>query len=109
MMALNSWSVPRSESEPVNCTAWTSATKKAPKAVVMKRMIFTRVTGTPVLRAALASPPAPKIQLPNCVRSRTQVATTVSPIHHKMAMSNEEPKRLNLVPNSVLAKSNPDT
>ena len=33
--------------------------------VVMNRPIFTRATGTPTLRAALASPPTPKIQLPD--------------------------------------------
>ena len=41
----------------------------------MNRPVLTRSTGTPELRAALASPPAAKIQLPTRVRSRTQVAS----------------------------------
>ena len=48
-------------------------------AVHMNRPIFTLATGTPTLRAALASPPAAKIQLPTRVRSSTQVATRSSP------------------------------
>ena len=36
--------------------------------VIMKSAIFVRATGTPMLRAATGSPPAPKIQLPNRVR-----------------------------------------
>ena len=44
-------------------------------------MIFTRATGTPMLRAAFGSPPTAKIQLPKRVLSSTQVATAVRPIH----------------------------
>ena len=44
-------------------------------------MIFTRATGTPMLRAAFGSPPTAKIQLPKRVLSSTQVATAVTPIH----------------------------
>ena len=41
----------------------------------MNSAIFTRVTGTPTLRAALASPPTPKIQLPKRVRVSVHVAS----------------------------------
>jgi hypothetical protein len=51
-------------------------------AVVMNRPIFTRGTGTPTFRAATASPPTPKIQLPRRVRAKTQVASAVIAIHH---------------------------
>ncbi len=47
----------------------------------MKRMIFVRDTGTPAFRAALESPPAAKIQLPNRVRVSSQVAPSVMTIH----------------------------
>ncbi len=43
----------------------------------MNSRIFTRCTGTPTLRAALASPPTAKIQFPKRVRARTQVASSV--------------------------------
>ena len=39
-------------------------------------MILVRATGTPTLRAALASPPLAKIQLPKRVRDSTQVKTS---------------------------------
>ena len=54
--------------------------------VSTNRVIFVRRTGTPALRAALASPPTAKIQFPNRVRVRTRVAITVMPIHHTTAM-----------------------
>ena len=41
------------------------------KAVDAKSVIFTRATGTPRLRAALAEPPTPTIQLPKRVLART--------------------------------------
>ena len=44
---------------------------------------LTRWTGTPTLRAALASPPTAKIQLPNRARASSHVATAVMPIHHR--------------------------
>ena len=50
----------------------------------MKSVIFTRATGTPTLRAAAASPPQAKIQLPKRVRSSTQVKTAVSASHHRI-------------------------
>ena len=49
---------------------WTAARIAAEKAVPANSMILTRATGTPRLRAALAEPPTPVIQLPNLVRPR---------------------------------------
>src|ERR1700716_1999669 len=63
-------------------------TRAAHIAVPMNSRIFVRLTGTPTLRAALASPPDAKIQFPNVVRVRTHVAMTVSPIHHRTEVSN---------------------
>ena len=54
----------------------------------MKRRIFTRSTGTPTLRAAIAEPPEPKIQLPKLVRWRMKVATNAKPSHQRMATLN---------------------
>ena len=54
----------------------------------MKRRIFTRSTGTPTLRAAIAEPPEPKIQLPKLVRWRMNVATSARPSHQTMATLN---------------------
>ena len=42
-------------------------------------MILVRATGTPTLRAALASPPLAKIQLPKRVRIRSQVQNSGEP------------------------------
>ena len=47
----------------------------------MNRMILTRWTGTPTLRADVSSPPVAKIQLPKRVLSKTQVARAVSATH----------------------------
>ena len=52
----------------------------------MNRRILTFWTGTPTLRAALASPPTAKIQLPNRVRESTQVASSVMPSHQRTLM-----------------------
>src|ERR671934_1722379 len=49
--------------------------------VVMKRATFVRSTGTPTLRAAVASPPTAKIQLPKRVRASTHAAISVIAIH----------------------------
>ena len=49
--------------------------------VIMNRPTFTRLTGTPTLRAATLSPPTPKIQLPTRVRLSTHVASAVMTIH----------------------------
>ena len=56
-------------------------TSAAHIAVVMNSAILTRATGTPTLRAAFASPPTAKIQLPARVRESTQVATAAMTIH----------------------------
>ena len=50
----------------------------------MKSAVFTRSTGTPELRAALASPPAAKIQLPARVRRRSQVAASAKRTNQTM-------------------------
>ena len=76
--------------------AWIRATVKAASAVTMKSAIFSFATGTPTLRAALASPPVPNIQLPMWVFNRTTVAMAAITIHQMMAMSNLAP------PNSIL-------
>ena len=44
---------------------WIAARIDAEKAVAAKSEILTRATGTPRLRAAVADPPTPAIQLPN--------------------------------------------
>src|SRR6266508_2152420 len=109
MIALNSWSVPRSESAPVNSTAWISATKKAANAVVTNRAIFTRRTGTPTLRAASTAPPVPKIQFPWRVRISTQVASTVRATHHRIETLKVLPKTANFAPKMWRKRSNPGT
>ena len=64
MIASNSFSRPRVVSaEPASMT-WMVASSVAAQAVQMKRLIFTRPTGTPTLRATSWSPPVAKIQLP---------------------------------------------
>jgi hypothetical protein len=71
MMAWNSKSVPLSTSADPASRTWITARSVAATAVAMKSTIFTRLTGTPTLRAATGSPPVPKIQFPNVVRSKT--------------------------------------
>ena len=57
MIASNSfWKPRRASVEPASSTVRT-ATSAAAQAVSMKRLVLTRSTGTPELRAALASPP----------------------------------------------------
>ena len=65
-----------------------TARSAAEAAVPMNRRIFTRSTGTPTLRAAIADPPEPKIQLPKLVRWRMKVATSARPSHQRIEMSN---------------------
>ena len=43
-------------------------------------------TGTPVLRAAFASPPTAKIQFPNVVRLSIQAPRTVTAMNHSTAV-----------------------
>ena len=49
---------------------WIVARIEAENAVSAKSEILTRATGTPRLRAAVAEPPTPAIQLPKRVRPR---------------------------------------
>jgi hypothetical protein len=51
--------------------------------VIMNMSTLTWVTGTPTLRAALASPPTPKIQFPTRVRASVHVPRIVMAIHHR--------------------------
>ncbi len=61
-------------------------TRPAAIAVPRNNTILVRLTGTPTLRAALASPPAAKIQLPKVVRASTHAAITVTPMNHRTAV-----------------------
>src|ERR1700710_381202 len=82
----NSFWVPRKVSaDPVSRTGIT-ANRVAAQAVPTNRRILTRATGTPTLRAACASPPTAKIQLPNSVFTRIHVAAAVNPIHQTTDM-----------------------
>ena len=49
-------------------------TNQAPAPTPMNRAILVKVTGTPTARADSLLPPVAKIQLPNLVRSSSQVA-----------------------------------
>ena len=71
-------------------------TSAAHIAVVMNSAILTRATGTPTLRAAFASPPTAKIQLPTRVRESTQVATAAidDPPDHAEAEVVRRPERV---------------
>jgi len=71
----------------VSGIAWWQA-RQAASAVVMKSPIFTRSTGTPARRAASASPPAARIQLPARMRASTQVASAARPSHHATGVRN---------------------
>ena len=83
MIASNSfWKPRRASVEPASSTV-RIATRAAQQAVVMKSAVLTRLTGTPELRAAPASPPLAKIQLPTRVRSRTQVARAAIARNHR--------------------------
>ena len=54
----------------------------------MNSEIFTRRTGTPTFCAALASPPAAKIQLPNRVLASVNAQTAASANHHSDHLGN---------------------
>ena len=73
------------------------ANSAADAAVAMNRRIFTRLTGTPMLRDASFDPPTAKIQFPNRVRSRTQVATATTTIHHSSSTLKSPPPIVNSV------------
>src|SRR6266511_1934626 len=89
MIAMNSCWVPRSTSALVNLTTSMMATRQAANAVVMNSPILSRLTGTPRLREASGTPPAPKIQLPTLVRSSTQVARAAIASHQMIETENE--------------------
>ena len=72
----------------------------------MNRRIFVRATGTPTLRAATASPPEPKVQLPKRVRDSSQAPTTVRPSHQRTDTLRPYAGHT-IEANSVCAKSNP--
>ena len=61
-------------------------TSAAASAVLRNSRILVRLTGTPTLRAALASPPEAKIQLPNEVRLSTQLPTIVTTMNQMIAV-----------------------
>src|ERR1700739_205101 len=61
-----------------------TARRVADTAVNMNKLILTRATGTPTLRAADGSPPAAKIQFPNGVRKSIQPRIKLRPIHHQI-------------------------
>ena len=69
---------------PTAANAGVYASIVAQKAVNMKSTIFTGLTGTPTLRAALASPPEAKIQFPRRVRVRMTCAITARPRAQRM-------------------------
>src|SRR5918999_1038002 len=83
-MACSSRSSPRRTSADPASSTWMVASSAAERAVHMNSVIFTRFTGTPTLRAAFASPPAPKIQFPNVVLCNTHVPSTASASHQMM-------------------------
>ncbi len=76
MIASNSFNRPRSEAAEPNSNTWQAENTVAQKAVTMNSEILTALTGTPTLRAALASPPEAKIQLPIRVLVSTTWAIT---------------------------------
>src|SRR5689334_9961502 len=63
-------------------TADMMPTKAALTAVQMKRVSFTRLTGTPARRAESALPPVASIQLPRRVWRSTQCASIAAASHH---------------------------
>ena len=70
-IALSSTPVPRRESTDLYSPSWITPTRAADMPVSPKRVMRTRSTGTPRLRAARSLPPLAKIQLPNFERSST--------------------------------------
>src|SRR3954453_9959607 len=83
MMNSNSRPTPSLLCMPRRLTAVITPQSAATVEVAMKRAIFVLDTGTPMLRAATGSPPAPKIQLPTRVRARTHAPPAVSPSHQR--------------------------
>src|SRR4051795_12920613 len=93
----------------VSRTAVIVPTNQAAPAVVMNSAIVVRRAGTPTLRAATSSPPVANTQLPKRVRSSTQVATAVTSTHHRIAIRNGTPTRVNVEANTAFAESYPGT
>ena len=73
----------------------------------MNRPILVTVTGTPTARAASASPPTAKIQLPNRVRSSTQVAIATNTSHHTMVILTSTPPSVRCEAKTFRAESKP--
>lgn len=74
---------------------------------VMNRPILTRFTGTPTARAAAASPPTAKIQLPTFVFSSTQVPTATKTIHQTTRIFTLSGPSLNSEANTAWAEVKP--
>src|SRR6185437_16188737 len=75
----------------------------------MNKPIFVFVTGTPTARAAFASPPAAKIQLPTFVRSSTQDAIATRMIQKNTVIFTSTPPMLTEDANTACADSNPSS
>ena len=75
---------PRRMSAEKKVMLWIVASTEAENAVNANSEILTRATGTPRLRAAVADPPAPAIQLPKRVRPRMYVPMTAMSSHHRI-------------------------
>ena len=82
-------------------------TRDAAVDVITNSVIFVRVTGTPAFRAAPASPPDAKIQLPKAVRVSRIVATAVRAIHHTSEIWKDAPPIGIVVAKSGRADSKP--
>ena len=81
MIASNSFNSPRSApADPEFHNLARREDTHAQNAENMNIKIFTRLTGTPTYRAAWASPPDAKIQLPNRVRVKTKCPTMTRPM-----------------------------
>src|SRR5436190_19210545 len=81
VIAVSSRPPPRRMSAELKRIDWMAARIEAENAVSANRLILTRATGTPRLRAAAGDPPTPEIQLPNLRRARMYVPTAAMTIH----------------------------
>src|SRR6476620_11258171 len=77
------------------------------KPTAMNSPILVLVTGTPTARAALASPPEAKIQLPTLVRSSTQDATATRAIQMNTVIVTSTPAIFTVEAKSTRAASKP--
>lgn len=80
---------------------------QAKNPTAMNRPILTFFTGTPTARAAAASPPTAKIQLPICVFSSTQAAIATNTIHQTIRILIVTPPSLNSDAKIAFAAPNP--